>query len=300
MVDLTQHPELYVRQEIEHLEVFTGLESQNRYSVRTPSGEQLLYAFEESGLLGRNVLSSHRPLTIHVVDRNNTEVINASRSFFWFLSHLHVSDGAGQRIGSMQRRFSISDAQIRPDGRNRQRSRRDAWPHLPALHLHGLPAGTGNRSRNEAMERPRPGGLYRRRHLQGGSGHRPDGSGLLTAHASKRDFDRSRLLRKVAGHGAHQDPPRAKKQPAPTSGRRGHTAQSLAPGVVGIEYIQPRRALGFRSHTLAKGQRCHAAGVSFHSSRSVRHSSNCSRVARPYFVAASTTSGAWNQSRTNW
>ena len=107
MIDLSQHPELYVRQEIEHLEVFTGFETQNRYSVRTPTGEQLLYAFEESGLLGRNVLSSHRPLTIHVIDRNNTNVLTASRSFFWFLSHLHVSDGTGQRIGSMQRRFSF-------------------------------------------------------------------------------------------------------------------------------------------------------------------------------------------------
>lgn len=107
MIDLSQHPELYVRQEIEHLEIFTGLETQNRYSVRTPDGQQLLYAFEDSGLLGRNALGSHRPLTIHVVDRNNTNVISASRSFFWFLSHLHVSDGTGQRIGSMQRRFSF-------------------------------------------------------------------------------------------------------------------------------------------------------------------------------------------------
>lgn len=107
MIDLTQHPELYVKQEIEHLEVFTGFETQNRYSVRTPEGQQLLYAFEESGLLGRNLLSSHRPLTVHVVDKNNANVITASRSFFWFLSHLNVSDGTGQRIGSMQRRFSF-------------------------------------------------------------------------------------------------------------------------------------------------------------------------------------------------
>ncbi len=107
MLDLTQHPELYVKQEIEHLEVFTGYETKNRYSVRTPEGQQLLYAFEESGLLGRNILSSHRPLTVHVVDRNNNNVITASRSFFWFLSHLHVSDGTGQRVGSMQRRFSL-------------------------------------------------------------------------------------------------------------------------------------------------------------------------------------------------
>lgn len=96
-----------MRQEVEHLEVFTGFGTRNRYSVRTPSGEQLPYAFEESGLLGRNFLSSHRPLTVHVVDRNNDEVITDSRSFFWFLSHLHISDGTGQRIGSMQRRFSF-------------------------------------------------------------------------------------------------------------------------------------------------------------------------------------------------
>lgn len=107
MIYLSQHPELYVRQEIEHLEIFTGFETRNRYSVITPDGQQLLYAFEESGLLGRNFLSSHRPLTIHVVDRDNTNVITAGRSFFWFLSHLHVSDGTGQRIGSMQRRFSL-------------------------------------------------------------------------------------------------------------------------------------------------------------------------------------------------
>ena len=107
MTDLTQFPELYVRQEIEHLEVFTGFETANRYSVRTPSGEQLLYAFEESSMLGRTFLKKHRPLDIHVIDKNNTNVITASRSFYWFLSHLHVSDGSGQRIGSMQRRFSF-------------------------------------------------------------------------------------------------------------------------------------------------------------------------------------------------
>ena len=107
MTDLTQFPELFVRQEIEHLEVFTGFETANRYSVRTPSGEQLLYAFEESSMLGRTLLKKHRPLDIHVIDRNNTNVITASRSFYWFFAHLHVSDGSGQRIGSMQRRFSF-------------------------------------------------------------------------------------------------------------------------------------------------------------------------------------------------
>ena len=48
MIDLSEYRELVVRQEVEHLEAFTGIETENRYSVLTPDGEQLLYAYEES------------------------------------------------------------------------------------------------------------------------------------------------------------------------------------------------------------------------------------------------------------
>ena len=48
MIDLTQYSELTVRQEVEHLEVFSGFETSNRYRITTPDGEPLLYAFEES------------------------------------------------------------------------------------------------------------------------------------------------------------------------------------------------------------------------------------------------------------
>ena len=33
MIDLTQYPELIVKQEIEFMEVFMGLETQNKYSI---------------------------------------------------------------------------------------------------------------------------------------------------------------------------------------------------------------------------------------------------------------------------
>ena len=107
MVDLTEYPELVVRQEVEHLEVFTGFETQNRYSVATPEGETLLYAYEESGWLSRQFLSSHRPLTLHVVDSERQRLLTASRNFFWFLSHLHVRDGADRPIGALHRRFAV-------------------------------------------------------------------------------------------------------------------------------------------------------------------------------------------------
>jgi uncharacterized protein YxjI len=107
MIDLSEYQELVVRQEVEHLEAFTGIETENRYSVSTPDGEQLLYAYEESGFLARMFLKSHRPLEIHVVDGDDEHLITAGRGFFWFLSHLHVRDGSGREIGSLRRRFSV-------------------------------------------------------------------------------------------------------------------------------------------------------------------------------------------------
>ena len=106
-MDLSEHKELVVRQEVERLEAFTGLETENQYSVSTPEGDQLLYAYEESDSMGRIFLNSHRPLSIHIVDVNEEPVLTASRSFFWYLSHLHVQDGAGREVGSLQRRFSV-------------------------------------------------------------------------------------------------------------------------------------------------------------------------------------------------
>ena len=107
MIDLSEHQELIVKQEVEHLEAFTGLETENKYSVSTPDGEQLLYAYEESGWLGRMFLKKHRPLEIHIVNSNNDPILTASRSFFWHLSHLHVQDGEGRAVGSLLRRLTI-------------------------------------------------------------------------------------------------------------------------------------------------------------------------------------------------
>lgn len=107
MIDLSMHRELIVKQEMEGLEVFTGLETQNRYSVSTPDGVPLLYAYEESGTLSRMLLKKNRPLSINILDNDKQLVLTASRSFFWFLSHLHIRDGAGREIGSLKRRFAI-------------------------------------------------------------------------------------------------------------------------------------------------------------------------------------------------
>ena len=107
MIDLTKHQELVVRQQVEHLEVFTGFETANRYSINSSIGDPLLYAYEDSGWLARQFLKSHRPLTLHVIDSEGQPVLTASRNFFWFLSHMHVCDGSGRPLGSLRRRFAI-------------------------------------------------------------------------------------------------------------------------------------------------------------------------------------------------
>ncbi len=107
MIDLTQFEELVIEQKVEYLEAFTGFETENRYRVATTEGDTLLYAFEESGLLGRIFLKSHRPLTLRILDGDSRPVMTARRSFFFFFSHLHVYDAEDRLLGSLQRRFSI-------------------------------------------------------------------------------------------------------------------------------------------------------------------------------------------------
>ena len=105
MIDLTEHQKLIIRQEKEMIEVFTAFETANRYSVNTADGAQLMYAYEESGMMSRQFMGSHRPLSIHVIDSDRQPVLEASRDFFWMLSHLRVSEG-GRPVGTLNRRFA--------------------------------------------------------------------------------------------------------------------------------------------------------------------------------------------------
>lgn len=107
MADISMYDDLVVRQQVERIEVFTGLETKNRYTVMTPQEETVLYAYEESGFWSRQFLGTHRPLTINVMDIEGKTVHIASRRFFWFFSRLHVRDASGRALGSLRRRFSV-------------------------------------------------------------------------------------------------------------------------------------------------------------------------------------------------
>ena len=107
MIDLSQYQELVVRQSRELIEVFTEFETANKYKILTPDGEEAMFAYEESGMISRQFLGTHRPLRFHVTDKEGHQVLFASRDFYWFLSHLNVEDGEGNSLGRLNRRFGI-------------------------------------------------------------------------------------------------------------------------------------------------------------------------------------------------
>lgn len=122
MTDLTRYSELVIKQQVEQIEIFTPFEAANRYSVYTADGAQLMYAYEESGDMSRQFAGSHRALSIHVVDGDGSPVLNASRDFFWFRSHLRV-DADGRRIGALNRIFGLGRKFALVDANDREITR---------------------------------------------------------------------------------------------------------------------------------------------------------------------------------
>ena len=104
---LEGYESLTVRQSVEMLQVFTGLETKNRYKILDPGGNEVLFAYEESGFIGRQFLGSHRPLTLHVVDGEGKQLLIGRRKFFWFFSHLELLSPDGTLVGRMQRKFKL-------------------------------------------------------------------------------------------------------------------------------------------------------------------------------------------------
>jgi uncharacterized protein YxjI len=104
---LDSHERITVRQQVETLQVFTGLEMKNRYAILDDSGNDILFAYEDSSFIGRQFLGNHRPLSIKVIDPDGNLMLTASRRFFWFFSHLELRRSDDSVVGGMQRRFKL-------------------------------------------------------------------------------------------------------------------------------------------------------------------------------------------------
>lgn len=105
---LTQVDQLVVIQEVDMLQVFTGYESHNRYSVKNAANQNVYYCVETSDVLTMNLMHSDRPFEIIVMDNFGVPVLRASRPYHFGSilcgcpDLLQVSTGNGQPLGTVQ------------------------------------------------------------------------------------------------------------------------------------------------------------------------------------------------------
>jgi len=104
---------LIVKQEIEAVEIFTGFETGNRYSVLDEQGRKLLYAYEdESNFIGKQFLGQHRSLDLHILDPNGQEILSIHRSFYFLKSSAIIKDANGQVFGHIKQRKWLGNKQF--------------------------------------------------------------------------------------------------------------------------------------------------------------------------------------------
>jgi hypothetical protein len=101
--------DLVVRQRKELVEIVTGFETKNTYSIEDVHGQQLYVAAEASGsTVMRILLRSLRPFTIAIFSgTNDTMLLKITRSFRWYFHHVEVEDDQGQSLGIIERQFSM-------------------------------------------------------------------------------------------------------------------------------------------------------------------------------------------------
>ncbi len=108
---LANAPSLIVKQHKEMLEVFTGFESANRYSISDPSGQRVMFAAETGqgagAFITRSFLKAKRPFTMQLVDGVGTPVFTLRRPWTWFFSELHVHDASGKELGWIDQRWAF-------------------------------------------------------------------------------------------------------------------------------------------------------------------------------------------------
>ncbi len=100
---------LVIRQKKEWGEILSGLEHRNKYLVSDPAGGDLYAAVEEGGsALGRIFLRNLRPFHIQVMGLDRRPTLHMRRPFHWYFHQLEVRDSQQRKLGTLQRRFSVT------------------------------------------------------------------------------------------------------------------------------------------------------------------------------------------------
>lgn len=96
-----------IKQKVEWLEIFSGYETKNKYSVFDSYSNEIYFAAEKSSFLSRIFLKALRPLEVHIINLDGIGVFKIKKLFRLFFHEGIVESFGGKIIGSVKRKFSI-------------------------------------------------------------------------------------------------------------------------------------------------------------------------------------------------
>lgn len=96
-----------VRQTKEWLEIFTGFEQRNRFSIEFGGKSDALFAAEQGSGWQRFLLGSMRPYTLIIMGRDSKPVLELRAPFRWFHREVFVHLPDGKLLGRVRRRFTF-------------------------------------------------------------------------------------------------------------------------------------------------------------------------------------------------
>ncbi|KAK7603530.1 hypothetical protein V9T40_003529 [Parthenolecanium corni] len=112
---LTTVDQLFVKQKVEGLEVLTGFETRNRFTVKNKQGEKVYFAIEDSDCCNRNCCGACRDFDMKILDNFENEVIHLELTFqsepvgccACCLRELRVYSPPGHLIGTVEEEWSL-------------------------------------------------------------------------------------------------------------------------------------------------------------------------------------------------
>ena len=101
-----------IRQRKEMWEVFTDIETVNRYDIYDLEGNQVFHAYEESksfffSWIMRMVLVAMRPFSIKIINESQQLLLEIKRPFRFYFHMVEINDQDGVCLGCVKKRFSI-------------------------------------------------------------------------------------------------------------------------------------------------------------------------------------------------
>jgi len=117
LAGLAETDHLTVKQEVERLEAWTGIETANQYTVRDGMGRVVFDVLEESDsaadVLGRLFLKSARPFTLQLGTTSGELALTMERPFRLWFHEVSVHDDRGRQLGAVERQFSLINRRYR-------------------------------------------------------------------------------------------------------------------------------------------------------------------------------------------